>query len=236
MVSCVDCFIFSCNSMNLRISGLTLVILAVANGGINAQPTTSTPNSSTSPSPFTTSQLGKNQDTLAQASIVAAGTVFEAKLLEDLSSAKNNSQDRFTLREQNPLFGGNRLLKKAQVEGHLENVTKAARGTKASLHVVFDDIILNNGTRLPIDAALVNTRLETKTQGHGLRNAAVLLGGAVAGHYLNKRTGLPFGTAAGAAAASAYVFNSPGGDLVLHRGTRFKIKLNRDLNISSTGA
>jgi hypothetical protein len=28
--------------MNLRISGLTLVILAVANGGINAQPTTST--------------------------------------------------------------------------------------------------------------------------------------------------------------------------------------------------
>jgi hypothetical protein len=100
------------------------------------------------------------------------------------------------------------------------------------LHVVFDDIILNNGTRLPIDAALVNTRLETKTQGHGLRNAAVLLVSS-AGHYLNKRTGLPFGTAAGA--ASFCVFNSPGGDLVLHREQHSKL-LNRDLNISSTGA
>ncbi len=230
--------------MNVRIYGrgwttslLTLVFLAVSNSGINAQPKELAPNSSTSLTALTTSfQPAENQGTLAQANIVPAGTVFEAKLLEDLSSAKNNSQDRFTLREQNPLVGGNRLLKGAQVEGHVEDVTKAARGTKASMHIVFDDIILNNGTRLPIDAALVNTRLETKTQGHGLRNAAVLLGGAVAGHYLHNRTGLPMGTAAGAAAASAYVFNSPGGEVVLRRGTTFKIKLNQDLNLSSAGA
>lgn len=167
---------------------------------------------------------------LALAGTVPAGTVFHAKLQEDLSSAKNHDQDRFTLKEQNPLVGGNSLLKGAVIEGHLENLTKAARGHKASLHIVLDDILLNNGTRQPLDASLVNTKLETKRQGHALRNVATIVGGAVAGHYLGKKTGVGHGGALGATAAAAYVFTSPGGDIVLHRGTDFRIKLNSALN------
>lgn len=166
---------------------------------------------------------------LALNSTVDAGTTFDAKLQDELSSAKNQDQDRFTLKEQNPLFGGNSLIKGSIIEGHLENVTKAARGQKAGLHIVFDDIILSNGTRQPLDATLVNTKLETKTQGHLLRNTATIVGGAVAGHYLGKKTGVRHGTALGAAAAAGYVFTSPGGDVVLHRGTDFKIKLNSAL-------
>ena len=167
---------------------------------------------------------------LALTSSVSAGTTFDAKLQDDLSSAKNHDQDRFSLKEQNHLFSGNSLLKGSVIEGHLENVTKAARGQKASLHVVLDDILLSNGTRQPIDASLVNTKLETKTQGHALRNVATVVGGAVAGHYLGKKTGARHGTALRATAAAAYVFTSPGGDIALNRGTDFKIKLDSALN------
>ena len=167
---------------------------------------------------------------LALTGTVSAGTTFDAKLQADLSSAKNHDGDRFTLKEQNPLFGGNSLLKGSIIEGHLENVSKAVRGQKAGLHVVFDDILLSDGTREPIDATLVNTKLETKTQGHLLRNTAAIVGGAVAGRYLGKKTGVGHGGALGAAAAAGYVFTSPGGEIVLHRGTDFKIKLNSALN------
>lgn len=167
---------------------------------------------------------------LALTGTVSAGTTFDAKLQDDLSSAKNHDQDRFSLKEQNHLFSGNSLLKGSVIEGHLENVTKAARGQKASLHVVFDDILLSDGNRQPIDATLVNTKLETKMQGHAVRNVATVIGGAVAGHYLGKKTGARHGTALGATAAAAYVFTSPGGDIVLHRGTDFKIKLTSALN------
>ena len=170
-----------------------------------------------------------------QSTTVPAGTTFDAKLQEEISTSKNHDQERFTLREQQPLVGGNPLLKDAQIEGHLESVVKAARGKKASLHLVFDDIVLKDGTTLPIDASLVNTKLETKTQGHLLRNAGVILGGAVAGHFLGKRTGIHHGTAAGAAAASGYVLLSPGGEVVLKRGTDFKLKLNSPLDTSRQG-
>ena len=170
-----------------------------------------------------------------QNTTVPAGTTFNAKLLEEISTAKNHNQERFTLREQHPLVGGNPLLKGAQIEGHLEEVVKAARGRKARLHLVFDEIVLKDGTTVPIDATLVNTQLETKRQGHFIRNAGIILGGAVAGRFLGKRTGMPHGAAAGAAAASGYVLLSPGGEVVLKRGTNFKLKLNSALATSSLG-
>ncbi len=164
------------------------------------------------------------------ASTIPAGTSFDAKLQEEITTARNHNQDRFTLREQNPLFGGNPLLKDAQVEGHLEQVTKAGKGIKAKLHLVFDDIVLQNGSRFPLDAALVNTSVETKTKGTLLRNAGIVIGGAVIGHYVGKATHVPLGTTGGAATAAAVVLNSPGGEVVLKQGTTLKLKLNAPLN------
>ena len=170
--------------------------------------------------------------TATVATSVPAGTVFEAKLQEDLATNKNHDQDHFLLREYNPLLGGNPLLKDAQIEGHLEEVVKAAKGEKAKMHLVFDDIILKDGARLPLDATLLDTKIETKTQGTFLRNSGLIVGGAVAGHYLGKATGLPAGTFGGAAAASAVVLNSPGGEVVVKRGTTLKLKLNKPLEVS----
>ncbi len=170
--------------------------------------------------------------TVASANSVPAGTTFEANVQEDLATNRNHDQDHFLLREHNPLLGGNPLLKDTQIEGHLEEVVKAAKGKKAQMHLVFDDIILKDGARLPLDATLMDTKIETQTKGTFLRNTGLVVGGAVAGHYLGKKTGLPAGTLGGAAAASAVVLNSPGGEVVVKRGTTLRLKLNKPLAVS----
>jgi hypothetical protein len=162
---------------------------------------------------------------------IPAGTEFDAKLQEDLSTKKNRDQDRFTLRVQKPLFGGVPLLNGTQVEGHLEQVVKAAKGQKAKMSLVFDDIVFKNGSRQPIGVTLQNSKVQTKTKGTFLRNTGIILGGAVAGRYLGKKTGLPLGTTGGAAAATAFVLNSPGGEVVIKKGTKLQLKLNKPLTV-----
>lgn len=162
---------------------------------------------------------------------IPAGTEFEGKLQEELSTAKNKNQDRFLLRVQKPLFGGVPLLQDTQVQGHLEQVVKAAKGQKAKMNLVFDDIIFKNGSRSPLNVTLLNSKVQTKTKGTFLRNTGIIVAGAVAGRYIGKKTGVPLGTAGGLAAASAYVLNSAGGEVVVKKGTKLELKLNKPLTV-----
>ena len=107
-----------------------------------------------------TSSNPKNQQ-----AVVPAGTSFDTILQQDVSTGKNRNNERFTLRTKNSLIGGNKNLKDAVIQGHLEDVVKAAKGKKASLHLVLDDIVLKDGSTYPIDVTLVNTQVETKTKG-----------------------------------------------------------------------
>jgi hypothetical protein len=168
---------------------------------------------------------------IQQTATIPAGTKFEAKLQEDLSTAKNRNQDRFLLRVQKPIFGEVALLNGTQVQGHLEQVVKAAKGQKAKMNLVFDDIIFKNGSRSPISVTLLNSKVQTKTKGTFLRNTGIIVVGAVAGRYLGKKTGLPLGTTGGIAAATAYVLNSPGGEVVVKKGTKLELKLNKPLTV-----
>ncbi|SRR5579883_137292 len=166
-------------------------------------------------------------------STVPAGTTFDTILSQDLSTAKNKNNDHFTLKVKNSLLGGNSTLKDAQIQGHLEDVVKAARGKKASLHLVVDDITLKDGTAYPIDATLVNTQVETKTKGKFIQNAGIILGGVVAGHFLGDKAKFKHGGLAGGAAATAFVLSSPGGEVVLKKGTDIKLKLKTALDTTS---
>lgn len=169
----------------------------------------------------TSSQL-KNQPA------VPVGTSFDTILQQNLSTGKNRNNERFTLRVK----GGNKTLKDAVIQGHLEDVVKAAKGKKASLHLVFDDIKLANGSAYPIDVTLVNTQVETKTKGKFVQNAGIILAGAAAGTFLGDKAKFKHGTLAGGAAAAAYVLSSPGGEVVLKKGTNVKLKLKKPLDIS----
>lgn len=163
---------------------------------------------------------------------VPAGTTLDSILQQDLSTGKDYNNEKFTLRVSNS-SGGNKSLKDAQIQGHLEDVVKATKGKKASLHLVIDDIVLKDGSAYPIDATLVNTQVETKTKGKFLQNAGIILGGAVAGHFLGDKAKFKHGALAGGAAASAFVLSSPGGEVVLKKGTDIKLKLKTALNTFS---
>ncbi len=165
--------------------------------------------------------------------VLSTGTKFAVTLPTEISTSKDHDQDHLTMPVHSSLFGSNPALKGAKVEGHLEDVVKAARGKKASLHLMFDDIVLADGTAQPIDAALVETHLETKTQGKFLKNAGVILGGAAAGHFLGNKIGKRHGGLAGATAATAFVLSSPGGEVVLKKGTELDLKLESPLDVSS---
>jgi hypothetical protein len=161
--------------------------------------------------------------------LVPAGVKFTTDLEQNINTGKSKNNDRFTLKIKNSSIGKNKILKDSKINGHLENVTKAARGKKAKLNLVFDEIVLKDGSVYPINATLVNTRVETKTKGKFLQNTGLILGGAIAGRFLGNRTKIKHGGLAGAGAAAAYVLSSPGGEVVLKRGTNVELKLKTPL-------
>ncbi len=183
------------------------------------------------PSDKTSSTSGSTQSNslTTQQAILPTGTTFDTVLEQDLSTGKNKNDDRFFLRVKNSVKAGNINFKDAKIQGHLEDVVKAVKGKKASLHLIFDEVALKDGTTYPIDATLVNTELETKTKGKFLQNAGIILGGAVAGHFVGNKAKFKHGGLAGGAAATAFVLSSPGGEVVLKKGSKIKLKLKSDL-------
>ncbi len=166
-----------------------------------------------------------NVDTKVQPVTIAAGTTIDTDLQQEISTGKSRDQEQFTLKVKNG------LPKDAQIQGHLEDVVKAQSGKKASLHLVLDDVVLKDGSQYPIDATLVNTQVESQTKGKFLQNVGIVLGGAVAGHFIGDKTKFKHGGLAGGAAAAAFVLSSPGGEVDLKKGTDVKLKLKTPLAI-----
>ncbi len=162
--------------------------------------------------------------------IVPAGITINTDLQQEISTGKSRTNEKFTIKVKNGSVGKYPVLKDATIEGHLENVVKAARGKKASLNLFFDSVKLKNGDLLPINATLVNTKVETKTKGQFLKNAGIILGGTVAGNFVGNKANFKHGKLAGAAAATAFVLSSPGGEVVLKKGTDLQLKLKSPID------
>jgi hypothetical protein len=162
--------------------------------------------------------------------IVPVGTMIKTDLQQEISSGKNKKNEKFTIKIQNGSVSKYPVLKDAVIEGHLESVTKAAKGKKAQLDLVFDGVKLKNGDLLPIEATLVNTQIESKTKGQFLKNAGILIGGTVAGNFLGDKANFKHGKLAGAGAATAFILSSPGGEVVLKKGTDIQLKLKSNLD------
>ena len=162
--------------------------------------------------------------------VVPAGVTIDTDLQQELSSGKSTNNQKFSIKVKNGSVSKYPALKDATIEGHLEKVTKAAKGKKAAMNLVFDDIKLKNGDLEAIDATLVNTKVETKTKGTFLKNAGIILGGTIAGNFIGDKTKFKHGKLAGAAAATAFVLSSPGGEVVLAKGTDLQLKLKSNFN------
>jgi hypothetical protein len=161
---------------------------------------------------------------------IPTGTTINTDLQQELSSGKNKNNDKFSIKIKSGSVSKYPAFKDATIEGHLEKVTKAAKGKKTELNLVFDGVKLKSGELIPIEADLVNTQIETKTKGQFMKNAGIILGGTVAGHFIGDKANFKHGKMAGAAAATAFVLSSPGGEVVLKKGTDLQLKLKANLD------
>jgi hypothetical protein len=205
-------------SVSLVLLTLSLSSLVGCKSKVEDKPKTS--------SAITTTTSNK---TLA-AGAIPTGTTINTDLQQELSTGKNKNNDKFSIKIKSGSVGKYPAFKDATIEGHLEKVVKATKGKKTELDLVFDDVKLKSGELIPIEADLVNTQIETKTKGQFMKNAGIILGGTVAGHFIGDKANFKHGKMAGAAAATAFVLSSPGGEVVLKKGTDLQLKLKANLD------
>jgi hypothetical protein len=163
----------------------------------------------------------------AQEILTKHGSEIDGRLATPLSTKTSQNGDAFKLNVVDLLFVHHPELKGAAIDGHLENVTPAGPMHKASMNVIFDDITFADGRSEPISLALKNmSAFEPHT--HHLRDMGIIVGSAVAGHIVSKKTGHGGGTVAGAAAGFVIV-NGLKSDIVIKPGTLVKLRLQQDL-------
>jgi hypothetical protein len=155
--------------------------------------------------------------------LAARGVEIDAIVQQGLSSATNHQGDTFALLEKDTFFHKNPTLNGATIDGHVENVSAAKPLHGATMTVVFDDVRLPDGTTAPVHATILSMG-DFQPKGHALRNIGIVVGSAVAGHMLAKKTGGHMGTLMGAAAGVALA-SSLKSDIVVKPGTVVRLRL-----------
>jgi hypothetical protein len=152
---------------------------------------------------------------------IIAGTVIDTQIDREISSKTNKNGDQFALVpktggffHKNPNLGGCVFV------GHIENVTAAGPTHKATMNAILD------GAQCPGESGLQPMKLkllsakEFEAQNHIMRDTALVVGGAVAGHMV---AGQSHGGLAGAAGGVALA-STLKSDIVLKKGTVVTVK------------
>ncbi len=161
------------------------------------------------------------------APLTKKGAEVDVRVLTPLSSKTSHSGDPFAMTETDLLFVHHPELHGATIEGHLEDVVAASPTRKASMSVIFDDIKFADGRTEPVSVAVKNvSAFEPKT--HHVRDMGIIVGSAVVGHVVSKKTHVGGGTLGGAAAGFAIV-SAMKSDITIKPGTIVKLKLLSDL-------
>jgi hypothetical protein len=161
------------------------------------------------------------------APLTKKGAEVDVRVLTPMSTKTSHSGDPFAMTETDLLFVHHPELHGATIEGHLEDVVAASPTRKASMSVIFDDIKFADGRTEPVSVAVKNvSAFEPKT--HHIRDIGIIIGSAVVGHVVSKKTHVGGGTLGGAAAGFAIV-SAMKSDITIKPGTIVKLKLLSDL-------
>jgi hypothetical protein len=162
--------------------------------------------------------------------LVHKGAQLDGTLNETLDSGKDSGGKTFTLTEHEGFFVKNPALRGATIDGHIENVNPAngLKGQKATMSVVIDDIKMSDGTLISPVQISIKSLKEFEPKTHTIRDSMVIVGAAVAGHFVSQRTGHKGGTLAGAATGFALV-NTLKSNIVLRRGTLVRMRVNQNI-------
>ncbi len=166
---------------------------------------------------------------LAQSAFAPAGAQFEARLDQELDTKRLHDGDTFTLTEHDGFFHkAPPALKGARIEGHVEHVSAAHPGHAATLNLILDDVVMADGTKAAIDAQITSLK-EFEPRKHHLRDTALVIGGAVAGHMMGKKHGMKHGGLLGGGAGLALA-TSLKSDIDVKRGTIVHLKLRQPVS------
>lgn len=165
--------------------------------------------------------------------VVAAGTQYYGKLDRAISTKSDHDGDTFALAQTDTLFHKNPALHGAVIDGHLEDVHAAGPMRNPAMTLVFDDIRMPDGTKAPVNVKLASMKaFEPKT--HHLRTIGLMVGGAIAGHEVAKRTGKKHGGLVGAAGGYA-LSQTLKTDIVVPAGTVIEVKFMQPATTGGTG-
>jgi hypothetical protein len=159
--------------------------------------------------------------------IADKGTVFYAKLDKDVGTKVSHDGDTFTLTQTDTLFHKTPALAGAVVDGHVENVHAAGPMKNPSMTIVFDDVQLPDGTKEPVNLAILSTR-EFDPKTHHWRTIGMMIGGAIAGHMSKVSHGSTAGAIGGYALSQTLKT-----DVEVRKGTVVELRLNDPVTKSS---
>lgn len=177
-------------------------------------------------------------DTLA----VPAGTRVRVTLRDTLSTRSSSAGDTFRVELAEPVYDGDRvaLPAGAVVTGRVAEA-RESRGVRerAVLHTGFLHVEVG-GRKLPFRAELVETSPVMRSRTTRLERVAKIAGGALlgglAGAYLTGGTGALAGAAVGGLAGALWVMSTQDVDAVLPAGSRMRLRLTREIEVSRPGA
>jgi hypothetical protein len=171
---------------------------------------------------------------------IQKGINLSVVLQTPLSSNTNQRGDGFTSQlKQALVFKEKTILPKdTQIRGLVKRVTKYEKfGDRASLLLLFDQVVLPDGRRVPLAASLDTQKgsAAIKIKGKAIRDAKIVGGSAIVGALMGRKTlgkdGTQKGFIIGAAAGTGAVILSDMKEVKLPQGTEIMIKLDEVLLI-----
>jgi hypothetical protein len=178
---------------------------------------------------------------------LAVGTEIQLRLLEALSTGKNQRGDPLRAEVLEEVLVGEEIAIPAgtKVTGVIAHLKRAGRiRGRSELNLDFHEIELPNGRRIPLAATVVSIeeRSDEKVKpdegtiqgGSGATGDVKRVGaatgiGALIGMLAGGGRGAKTGAAIGAAAGTAGVLATRGSDTVLYPGTELVIRLDREV-------
>jgi hypothetical protein len=169
--------------------------------------------------------------------LVSDGEELRIALTSPISTKTNREGDTFSARVILP-----REMVDATITGRVASVKRAGRATgKTELLLAFEEIVLPDGRRGPLDAQVVrvfegetvktvdeegNVQTGSRTRDTATRGAGGAAIGAVIGAIAGGGKGAAIGAAIGAAAGAGSVVVQGDKDLILDTGTEMVVRVN----------
>ena len=174
---------------------------------------------------------------------IQKGTNLTLVLETPLNSNVNKRGDQFVSRIKKPLLFKDKpvLSKETEIRGLVKRVTKFEKlGDRAGILLLFDQLVLASGERLPINSSLDTEKgyEVIRIKGKALKSTGVIGGSAIVGAMVGDRVledkGAEKGLLVGAAAGTTAVILANMKEVNLPVGTEVIIKLDEDIIIPKT--